>query len=166
MLPSAPTEPRRSTPKGALLIDHSTNPSRADRALSHRAKSLGLHWVDAPVSGGILKRETAISRHGLTHLRPEDADRARPFIQGLCQTHQLYGLVRQRPGREIVQSGHRRQHDRDLVRRCSLTRSPTNSTGAALIDTLERRDVTRECGGHLRNGLANGTFPDPLGTRT
>ena len=42
----------RAMKKGALLIDHTTVSARIARQLSVEAEGLGLHSVDAPVSGG------------------------------------------------------------------------------------------------------------------
>ncbi len=42
----------RSMPKGAVFIDHTTVSAKIARQLAVEAKSLGLHSVDAPVTGG------------------------------------------------------------------------------------------------------------------
>lgn len=42
----------RAMPKGALFIDHTTVSARIARQLSVEAEALGIHSVDAPVSGG------------------------------------------------------------------------------------------------------------------
>ena len=47
---------------GAIFVDHTTASAHVARELSDLARQEGLHFIDAPVSGGQAGRKTACSR--------------------------------------------------------------------------------------------------------
>lgn len=70
----------RSMPRGAVFIDHTTVSARIARQLGVEGKSLGLHCVDAPVTGG-----QAGAEQGTLSIMcggpAEAVDAARPLMQ-------------------------------------------------------------------------------------
>jgi 3-hydroxyisobutyrate dehydrogenase len=145
-------------PKGALLIDHSTTHPELTRALSHRAESLGLHWVDAPVSGGILAARNGDLAAWLGG-RPEDADRARPFIEAYARRISYMGLS----GNGQVAKSCNQVIVANTIAIWSemLAYAAANDLDpAALIDTLEGSGADSGVRRTFAKGLANGTFPD------
>lgn len=77
--------------KDALLIDHSTTHPELTRALSRRAEAADLHWVDAPVSGGILAAKNGTLAAWLGG-QPEHTVRARPLIETYAKRINTMGL--------------------------------------------------------------------------
>lgn len=74
----------RAMPKGAVFIDHATVSARIARQLSVEADSLGLFFVDAPVTGG----ETGAINGTLSIMcggRPKAIEAARPIMEHYSQ---------------------------------------------------------------------------------
>ena len=74
----------RAMPKGALFIDHATVSARIARQLSVEADSLGLLFVDAPVTGGeagAINGTLSIMCGG----RPKAVEAARPIMEAYSQ---------------------------------------------------------------------------------
>jgi 3-hydroxyisobutyrate dehydrogenase len=66
--------------EGDLLVDHSTISPVSTRQFAEQAAELGVHWVDAPVSGGSEGAERgtlAVMAGGA----PEALERVRPFME-------------------------------------------------------------------------------------
>ncbi len=66
--------------EGDVLVDHSTISPVATKRFSVEAEQLGVHWIDAPVSGGSegAERGTLAVMAGGS---PEALERARPFME-------------------------------------------------------------------------------------
>lgn len=73
---------------GGLIIDHSTISPSATSALAAKAAEAGIHWLDAPVSGG----SEGAQRGTLSIMvggEPSNVERARPYLEafGSSITH-------------------------------------------------------------------------------
>lgn len=75
---------------GSLVIDMGSSEPASTRSLAERARTRGVGFVDAPVSGGVAKAETgelSIMMGGA----PEDVERARPHVAPLGSTVLVVG---------------------------------------------------------------------------
>ena len=148
--------------KDTLLIDHSTTHPELTRVMSRRAASLGLHWVDAPVSGGVLAAIDGALAAWLGG-RPEDTDRARPFIEAYARRISYMGLsgsgqVAKSCNQVIVANT-------IAIWAEMLDYAVANGLDpATLIDTLEGSGADSGVRRTFAKGMANGTFPE-LSTR-
>ncbi|MCX7894082.1 MAG: NAD(P)-dependent oxidoreductase [Burkholderiales bacterium] len=76
--------------KGAIFVDHTTASAKIARELYAEAKTRGLHFIDAPVSGGQAGAENGV----LTVMcggDPEPFERARPVIACYARAVTLMG---------------------------------------------------------------------------
>ena len=76
--------------KGAVFVDHTTVSAQITRTLGEKAASVGLHFVDAPVSGGQAGAENgqlSIMCGGT----PEDYARAEPVMAAYARICRLIG---------------------------------------------------------------------------
>lgn len=76
--------------KGTLFVDHSTIEPSATRDLAARLESLGLHLLDAPVTGGSIGAQSG-TLTAFCGGRKEDFDRALPYLQAYTKTARLVG---------------------------------------------------------------------------
>lgn len=79
-----------AAPKGAICIDFSTISPLATRQIAGRVEALGLHMLDAPVSGGVKGAESA-ALSIMIGGRQEIFDRARPLLSVLGKVITLVG---------------------------------------------------------------------------
>ena len=77
---------------GALLVDHTTASAEVARELDAEARRLGLHFIDAPVSGGQAGAQNGL----LTVMCGGDAaqfERARPVVMAYARAVTLLGAA-------------------------------------------------------------------------
>lgn len=70
---------------GSLIVDHSTISPSATREFATRASETGVHWVDAPVSGGsegAVNGTLAVMAGG----EPSQLERARPYMEAYSRS--------------------------------------------------------------------------------
>ncbi|MGJ8527376.1 NAD(P)-dependent oxidoreductase [Maritalea sp.] len=80
----------QSMPKGSVFVDHTTASASVARELCDKAKSQGIGFIDAPVSGGQAGAENGV----LTVMCGGDEDvfnRAAPLIDAFARSCQLLG---------------------------------------------------------------------------
>lgn len=78
--------------KGAIFVDHTTTSAKVARELSAKASALGLHFIDAPVSGG----QAGAENGRLTVMCGGEQvvyDRAEPVIAAYAQRIRLLGAA-------------------------------------------------------------------------
>ena len=78
--------------QGAILIDHTTASADAARRIFAEAKALGIHFIDAPVSGG----QAGAENGKLTVMCGGEADafeRARPVMDSYAKAVTLLGVA-------------------------------------------------------------------------
>jgi len=78
--------------QGAILIDHTTASADAARRIFAEAKALGIHFIDAPVSGG----QAGAENGKLTVMCGGEADafeRARPVMESYAKAVTLLGVA-------------------------------------------------------------------------
>ncbi len=144
--------------KGALLIDHSTTHPELTRAMSHRARELGLCWVDAPVSGGIAAAKNGTLAAWLGG-DCEHAESARPFIAAYAGRISYMGPSG---------SGQTAKSCNQVIVANTIAIWAEMLAYAAgngldpetLIDTLEGSGADSGVRRTFAKGMANGTFPE------
>ena len=78
--------------QGAILIDHTTASADAARRINAQAKALGIHFIDAPVSGG----QAGAEGGKLTVMCGGEADafeRAKPVMESYAKAVTLLGVA-------------------------------------------------------------------------
>ena len=79
-------------PAGALLVDHTTASAKVAQELNSEAQARGLHFLDAPVSGGQAGAEQGILSVMLGG-EDEQFQRAAPIIACYARKYELMGAV-------------------------------------------------------------------------
>jgi 3-hydroxyisobutyrate dehydrogenase len=148
--------------KDALLIDHSTTHPELTRAMSRRAEELDLHWVDAPVSGGILAANLGELAAWLGGRR-QDAGRASAFIETYAKRINYMGLSGS--GQTAKSCNQVIVANTIAIWAEMLAYAAANDLDPVqLIDTLEGSGADSGVRRTFAKGMANGTFPE-LSTR-
>jgi 3-hydroxyisobutyrate dehydrogenase-like beta-hydroxyacid dehydrogenase len=145
-----------------LLIDHSTTHPELTRELSRRAGERGLHWVDAPVSGGILAAKNGNLAAWLGGRR-ETADRARTFIEAYAKRINYMGSSGS--GQTAKSCNQVIVANTIAIWAEMLAYAVSNGLDPlALIDTLEDSGADSGVRRTFAKGMVNGSFPE-LSTR-
>ena len=145
-------------PRDALLIDHSTTHPELTRTLSRRAETLGLHWVDAPVSGGIAAAKNGTLAAWLGGRR-DSADRARTFIEAYAKRISYMGLSG--TGQTAKSCNQVIVANTIAIWAEMLEYAVSNDLDPlTLIDTLEDSGADSGVRRTFAKGMANGTFPE------
>jgi 3-hydroxyisobutyrate dehydrogenase-like beta-hydroxyacid dehydrogenase len=145
-----------------LLIDHSTTHPELTRTLSRRAGERGLHWVDAPVSGGVLAAKNGNLAAWLGGHR-ESADRARTFIEAYARRINYMGLSGS--GQTAKSCNQVIVANTIAVWAEMLAYAVSNGLDPlTLIDTLEDSGADSGVRRTFAKGMANSSFPE-LSTR-
>lgn len=76
--------------KDTLFVDHSTIAPRAARELAASLDGMGLHLLDAPVTGGSIGAQNG-TLTAFCGGREEDFERARPYLEAYTKTARLVG---------------------------------------------------------------------------
>ena len=148
--------------KGALLIDHSTTHPELTRTMSRRAAAAELHWVDAPVSGGILAAKNGKLAAWLGGQR-DCADRARTFIAAYAGRINYMGPSGS--GQTAKSCNQVIVANTIAIWAEMLEYAVSNGLDPlTLIDTLEGSGADSGVRRTFAKGMANGAFPE-LSTR-
>lgn len=152
----------RSALPGTILIDHSSTHPSLTRQFAQRAAGLGLHWVDAPISGGPAGAEARTLAAWLGG--DEDiCGRATQIIKSYCSKVHYMGLS---GNGQIAKSCNQAIVANTIAiwsEMLAFARS-TNLDLHRLIDTLAGSSADSTIRKAFAHGLADGQFPE-LSTR-